>query len=470
MKKLKVLMASAEIAPFAKVGGLGDVVGSLPPALFDLGVDIRLVMPLYGSVDRKKYGLKKIYSDLEVPSGRLLIKVNIWEAVLPGTAVPVYFIEASEYFAFNEVYAHGDNSERFLFFSYALLHALPLLNFAPDIIHCHDSHTALIPDIIKASNLEYLKNIKTLFTIHNFHYQNKAKISVLSTGNLHADSLKTLTKDAADGDINFMVQGVLNADLINTVSATYAKEITTSAYGARLDNVIRQRKNDLSGILNGIDMDFFNPSMDKYISCNYTEKTLAKKVENKTALQKRLGLPIDKDKALVGLVSRLAWQKGLDLITGDFSKLNCQFVFLGSGLLEYEKHLLKLSHKFPEQFSAQIKFELKLAQEIYAGSDIFIMPSRYEPCGLGQMIAMRYGTVPVVRATGGLVDTVNSRLGFSFKNVESREFYGALEKALDVYYENKSLWRAMQKNGMKSDFSWRKSAGEYLRLYKKLHP
>lgn len=468
MKKLKVLIASAEIAPFAKVGGLGDVVGSLPSALFDLGIDIRLVMPLYGVVDRKKYGLKKIYSDLEVPSGRLFVKINIWEAVLPGTIISVYFIDAPEYFGFEEVYTHGDNSERYLFFSYALLFALPAIGFAPDIIHCHDSHTALIPDILKTSNFEYLKNIKTLFTIHNFHYQGKAKLSVLSTGNLHVNSLKTLTKDASNGDINFMVQGVLNADLVNTVSSTYAKEITTSAYGAKLDNVIRQRRDDLSGILNGIDMNFFDPTKDKYIFKNFSEKSIDNKADNKLVLQKRLGLPVDKNIALVGLVSRLAWQKGIDLITKDFSKLSCQFVFLGTGHAEYEKHLLKLSHKFPLQFSTQIKFELKLAQEIYAGSDIFIMPSRYEPCGLGQMIAMRYGTIPVVRATGGLVDTVNSRLGFSFKNVDSGEFYGALEKALEVYYENKSLWRAMQKNGMKSDFSWKKSAGEYLGLYQKL--
>lgn len=461
-------MAAAEIAPFAKVGGLGDVTGSLPQALKKLGVDVRLVMPLYGALERKKYGLKKIYSDLEVPSGRLLLKINIWRSFLPQTKIPVYFIDAPEYFGHKEVYAHGDNSERYLFFSYALLHSLPALDFAPEIIHCHDSHTALIPNILRASNFQYLKDIKTLYTIHNFHYQGKSKPRFLSTGNLHVESLKTLTKDAADGDINFMVQGVLNADLLNTVSPTYAKEITTSAYGAKLDNVIRRRKDDLSGIINGLDLDFYDPMKDKYIAQNYSINTISRKTENKLALQKKLGLPQDREKALVGLVARLAWQKGIDLVTEQFSDLDCQFVFLGAGQAEYEKRLLKLAKKYPEQFSAQIKFETKLAQEIYAGADIFIMPSRYEPCGLGQMIAMRYGTIPVVRATGGLADTVDKRTGFSFKKVDSHEFYEALEAALDVYYTNKSYWRAMQKNCMQSDFSWKKSAEEYLRLYKRL--
>ncbi len=467
-KKIKVLMATAELAPFAKVGGLGDVTSSLPPAIKKLGVDVRVIMPLYGSVNRKKYKLKKIYSDLEIPSGRVLLKINIWQAFLPGSKVIVYFIDAPEYFKYDDVYAPGDNSERFLFFSYASLFCLPAIKFQPDIIHCHDSHTALIPDMLKASNFEYLQNIKTLYTIHNFRYQGKTRPLSLSTGNLHKNSLKVLTKDASDGDINFMAQGVLSADLLNTVSPTYAKEITTSAYGANLEKIIRKRKNDLYGIINGIDMDFFNPSKDKYISVNYSYKSINKKIKNKLVLQKKLGLNEDKDKAVVGLVSRLAWQKGIELITDNFSKLNCQFVFLGTGDKKYEKHLIKFAKNNPKQISAQIKFEIKLAQEIYAGSDIFLMPSRFEPCGLGQMIAMRYGTIPVARATGGLVDTINKKNGFLFKNVDSEEFYNCLKNALDIYYNKKDKWRKMQINGMKTDFSWDRSAKEYLRLYRKL--
>jgi starch synthase len=462
-------MATAEIAPFAKVGGLGDVLGSLPPALKKLGLDVRLIMPFYGSIDRKKYKFKKIYSGLEVPSGRLLIKTDIYETLLPGSKVPVYLLDAPDYFKDGGVYAHGNNSERFLFFSYAALFCLPAIKFIPDILHCHDAHTALMPDILKAGNFEYWQNIKTLFTIHNFHYQNKTDPKLLSTGNLHENSLKTLSRDAADGDINFMVQGVLNADLINTVSPTYAEEITTSTYGARLEKIINRRKADLSGILNGIDVDLFDPSKDSLIKHKYSSASLDKKTKNKLALQKTLGLPVDEHKALVGFVSRLAWQKGIELIDEKFAGLNCQFVFLGSGDVKYEKQLSGLQKKYPKQFSAQIKFEIALAQNIYAASDIFIMPSRYEPCGLGQLIAMRYGTVPVVRKTGGLADTVNKTNGFVFNKVSSEEFRDALESALKVYYFDKPRWQQLQVAGMTADFSWNKSAREYKMLYKKLH-
>lgn len=466
--KLKILMLAAEVAPFAKVGGLGDVAGSLPPALKKAGCDVRVMMPLYGSVDRKKYKLKKIYSNLEVPSGWLMIKVNIWEAVMPGTKVPIYFIDAPEYFKYDEVYTSGNNSERFLFFSVAALYALPLIKFNPDVVHCHDSHTALVPDIIKTSNLDFIRNLKTLFTIHNFEYQGKANPLVLSTGNLHANSLAVLSKDVADGDVNFMVQGVMSADLINTVSKKYAEEILTSTYGAGLDNIIQKRKKDLYGIVNGIDVDFFNPAKDKFITKNFSARSLDKKVENKLALQKRLGMQVDKNIPMVGLVSRLVWQKGLELITDRFGKLDCQFVFLGNGQKEYEEQLKDFARKHPENVSANITFDLKLAQQIYAGSDIFLMPSRFEPCGLGQMIAMRYGTVPVVRATGGLADTVDDKVGFSFSKVEIMEFYNTLKQAIDLYHEKPLKWRKLQENCMKRDFSWDKSAQEYIGLYKKI--
>jgi starch synthase len=327
---------------------------------------------------------------------------------------------------------------------------------------------ALITDILRVTNLEYLKDIKTLFTIHNFRYQGKTDVGTLSTGNLRPESLKSLSIDAVDGDINFMAQGVLNADLINTVSPTYAKEITTSIYGAGLDNVIKKRKEDLYGILNGIDTGFFNPRTDKYIPHNFGISTLGNKKKNKASLQKKLNLPVDDSRPLVGMVTRLVWQKGIDLITERFSKLRCQFVFLGTGQKEYEDHLKKLAKKYPDQFSVNIEFDLGLAQEIYAASDMFLMASRFEPCGLGQMIAMRYGTIPVVRATGGLKDTVTEDLGFSFKNVSKTEFWLTLKKALDVYYENPDKWQEMVKKVMKEDFSWDKSAKEYVKIYKKL--
>ena len=490
--KLKILMASAEIAPFAKVGGLADVVGSLPPALKKLGCDIRLIMPLYGSVNRKKYRLKKIGSDIEIYCGSGLAKINLWQTKLPGSNVTVYFIEAPKYFGAKEIYAKKNNAERFLFFSLASLYILPTVKFKPDVIHCHDSHIALIPNLLKISRYDYFKNIKTLFTIHNLNYQGKTEIEVLLTGNLTKNSLQSLTKDAQDGDINFMVQGVLNAGLINTVSPTYAKEITTSIYGASLDNIIKKRKNDLYGILNGIDIKFFNPSKDKFIKQKYSIRSLRKKTLNKLFLQKEFNLPENKNIALIGIISRLVWQKGFELIAEEIVKdLNCQFVILGTGQPKYENRLQKLTKKYPDKFSAQIKFDAKLAQQIYAGSDMFLMPSRFEPCGLGQMIAMRYGAVPVVRAVGGLADTVSDfkcrksdfrhsistgnkfqmsykANGFVFKKFDADSLYQALEKALFVYYENPQIWRQLQINGMKKDFSWDHSAKEYLKLYRKL--
>jgi len=485
-KKLKVLMLAAEVAPMAKVGGLADVVGSLPPAILKLGVDVRLIVPLYASIDKRKYKLKKIYSNLEIPSGRMLIKTNIWETVLPGSKVKMYFIDAPDYFKYDEVYINGDNSERFLFFSLASLYALPAIGFEPDIIHCHDSHTALIPDIIKTSNLEYIKNLKTLYTIHNFRYQGKTRTTVLSTANLNPESLKNLEVDTEDGDVNFMAQGVLNADLVNTVSPTYAKEITTAAFGAGLERIIRKRKKDLYGIVNGIDTNFFNPKKDKFIEHSFSPNNLTGKVKNKLALQKELGLPTDASIPIVAIVTRLVWQKGLELITDKFGKLNCQFVFLGTGHEKYEKQLTKLAKKYPEKISTNIKFNLTLAQKIYAARDMFLMPSRFEPCGLGQLIAMRYGSVPVVRETGGLADTVinleyaedksghykfkneKEALGFSFKNVSAREFYKCLQTAITVYYHYPDAWKQIVKNGMTADFSWDKSAKEYIKLYKKI--
>ncbi len=479
-------MAAAEVAPIAKVGGLADVTGSLPPAILKLGVDVRLIIPLYGSINKKKYKLKKIYSDLEVPSGRLLIKINVWEALLPNTKIKIYFIDAPLYFKYNNIYIDGDNSERFLFFSLALLYALPIIPFDPDIIHCHDSHTALIPDIIKTSNLEYIKKLKTLYTIHNFRYQGKTRTTVLSTANINTTSLNSLDIDAKNGDINFMAQGVLNADLVNTVSPTYAQEITTDAFGAGLERIIRKRKKDLYGIINGIDTNFFNPQKDKFIDYNFSANHLNGKTKNKLALQKELGLPIDKSIPIVALITRLVWQKGIELITEKFVKLNCQFVFLGTGQKQYEQQLTKLAKNNPNKISTNILFDLKLAQKIYASSDIFLMPSRFEPCGLGQLIAMRYGSVPIVRETGGLADTVtplkykknnsgdyrfnntHKALGFNFKNIDKKEFYQSLQTALDIYYHYPDVWKQLIKNDMTTDFSWNKSAKEYLKLYKKI--
>jgi len=461
------------MAPLAKVGGLADVVGSLPPALVKLGYDVRIALPLYGLLDKKKILAKKILADIAIKSAGEEIKINLWQAKVSG--IIVYLIDCPKYFRGKEIYSgskkiySGDkDSERFLFFSLAILHVLPALKFKPDIIHCHDFHTALIPNLLQTAKNPYFKNTKTLYTIHNLNHQGKSAIEVLSTGNLNKDSLKSLSRDAQDGDINFMVQGIESSDLVNTVSPTYAKEITTSIYGAGLEKVIRANKDKISGILNGIDIDFFDPAKDKFIKQNYTLKTLDKKADNKLALQKQLGLKQDKNMPLAGLISRLVWQKGLELFTEEVAKLPCQFVFLGTGEKKYENQLKKLAKKYPDKISAQITFDIKLAQQIYAASDIFLMPSRFEPCGLGQMIAMRYGTIPLVRATGGLADTVNKKIGFSFSDFSPEAFLKTLKDALDLYYKKPRKWKKMQKRGLKKDFSWNKSAKEYLKLYRQL--
>lgn len=467
--KLKVLMASAEITPFAKVGGLADVAGSLPPALKKLGRDVRLIMPLYGLINRKKYKLKKIYSNIEIPSRGKFVKINLWQGKLPGSAVKIYFVDTPKYFSANNIYVKKNNAERFLFFSLACLHVLPIIKFRPDIIHCHDWHTAVIPSLLKSINSDFFKQTKTVYTIHNLAHQGIAKPKIVGFSKLDPN-LPIIKADLKNKDINFMVQGILGADIINTVSPSYAKEILTHYQGAGLDNILKKRKKDLYGILNGIDVKFFNPTTDKFIKQKYSVKSLNKKALNKLDLQKKLGLPQDKSIALVGIVSRLVWQKGFELITKmveaqNFASLQYQFVVLGTGKKKYEKQLQKLAKKYPEKFSAQIDFNIKLAQQIYASSDIFLMPSRFEPCGLGQMIAMRYGAVPIVRATGGLDDTIDGKVGFKFKNFSSDALLKILKKALNIYYNHPKKWRDLQINGMKKDFSWDKSAKEYLKLY-----
>lgn len=469
--KIKVLFLSAEVAPLAKVGGLGDVAGALPKALASLGVDIRICLPGYGLIDRVKYPAEKIIKELAVPAENKKEDkteiIDVWLANLPGTKIPVYLIEHG-FFSSKNIYAgdrliigdkytrQADDLKRFSFFTRAALEAAKKINFKPDIVHANDWHTALAADFIKTLNRQndFFSKTKILYTIHN------------------------LANQGITGSKNYMAEGILKADLINTVSPTYAKEILTKKYGAGLEKILKKRKADLYGILNGIDTDFFNPAADGFIKEKYSLKTLEKKSANKLGLQKRLGLKQDKNTALAGLVTRFVWQKGIELITEKFSGLNCQFVFLGSGEKRYEEYLSGLAKKYPDKFKVLIRFDEKLAHEIYAASDIFLVPSRFEPCGLTQMIAMRYGAVPLVRAIGGLADTVAPLIkgargikptGFTFKKYSGAELYKTLNKALAVFYKNKARWRRLKINGLKQNFSWDEPARQYLKLYKELN-
>lgn len=500
-KVIKVLYLSAEVAPLAKVGGLGDVAGSLPPALAKLGVDIRVCLPFYGFIDNKKFKITKVIGSINVETRQgASLPVELWETLLPGTAVPVYFIK-HQYFQYDKIYLGKrvrvknrfdqdlTDIKRFTFFTEAALQAMMKIDFQPDIIHTNDWHTSLVADLLRNRNQsnEFYQKTKILYTIHNLANQGIADPAIVEFSGFDKNCL-VIKEDLKNGDLNFMVQGILTSDILNTVSPTYAREILTKEYGAGLDHILRQRQKDLFGVLNGVDTEFYNPAIDKLITKKYSLKSLVSKRQNKVALQKRLGLPVDEDKALVGIVSRLVWQKGFGLINEDIKMLNCQIVILGTGEKEIEQDLVLLQKKLPKQLSVQIKFDEALAHLIYAGADIFLMPSRYEPCGLGQMIAMRYGTVPVAHAVGGLKDTVknfqfpiinyqlspkfkNKKIeanGFCFEKLTADELLKTLQKALTIYYEQPKIWRELQASGMRKNFSWQKSAQEYLKLYHKL--
>ncbi|MDD4901398.1 MAG: glycogen/starch synthase [Patescibacteria group bacterium] len=462
-KPLKILIAATEVTPLAKVGGLGDVIGALPKALNKLNLDARVIIPCYGAIDRNKYKIKLIKQNIKVGGA----SINLWQTNLPDSNVPVYLVEHSIFHGkkiYSTALADGPaDIKKYLLFARAILEAVKNINFKPDIIHANDWPTGGLIRLLKNDyqDDQFFKQTKTLFTIHNLAHQGPA------------------------GAVNYMAEGILNADIVSTVSPTYAKEILTKEYGAGLEKILAKRKNELYGILNGIDIDFFNPASDELIRQNYSSAMLEKKSLNKLALQKKLGLPPKKNTALAGVVTRFVWQKGIDLITEKSVKAilgspqPCQFVFLGTGEKRYENALLRLTKKFPDKISVQIKFDEKLAHEIYAGTDLFLVPSRFEPCGLTQMIAMRYGNVPLVRSTGGLKDSItNYQLkitnlskkptGFLFKKFASAEFYKTLTRALNIYYQEPGVWRQLQLNGMKQNFSWEKSAKEYLKLYKKL--
>ncbi|MFA5317947.1 MAG: glycogen/starch synthase [Patescibacteria group bacterium] len=489
---MKIVFLSAECAPFIKAGGLGDVVGSLPPALAKLKIKPVIFLPLNKDVSVKKWKLRKLRK-FKISYDEKSEQVEIFKTLLPNSKIEVYFLSNQKYFNKEDAYSGG--LKKFLFYSLASLEAMKVLSaqggvnkIKPDIIHCHDHQTGMTFNILKSiyKNDNFFKQIKTVFTIHNLNYQGKRDPVILDKIDHDIEKLASVANDIKDGDINFMVQGILSSDAVTTVSPTYAKEILKPELGVGLDKILIKRKKDLRGIINGIDMDMFNPVTDKNLRYNYNAQNLegntsklrwAGKAKNKAWLQKKVGLPIDASKPLVGFISRLVWQKGIDLITDEMvENLDCQFIVLGTGEDRYHKHLKQLAKKYPDKFSAQITFSVETASQIYAASDMFLMPSRYEPCGLGQMIAMRYGSVPIVRATGGLRDTVRDfrfsisdfRLanGFVFDKFSSLELEKILQRAINIYQNNPKVWRKLQLNGMKEDFSWKKPAREYVKLYK----
>ena len=465
---MKILFVASECAPVLKVGGLGDFIGSLPKVLKDFGLDVRVVIPFPEKIQREKLNFNLI-SDFYFKKGRILI----WQTFLPKTEIPIFLLENKKYLTPGEIYPQINDFKsfrKFLFFSNAILEIFPKIGWEPEVLHCNEWETAFVAPLLKIKN-QKLK-IKTLLTIHNLSIQGKWNAKeIFQFLNLKGKEIKSLKERDKDGDFNILQQGILNSDILTTVSPTYAKEILTKEYGEGLEEILKKNKRKLFGILNGIDTEIFDPETDKNLKVNYPLKNIEREIENKIELQEILNLPKNPEIPLIGFIGRLIAQKGLDLfekVIPDLIRLNVEIVFLGIGKEKYEKMLIDFSKKYPKNISTNIKFDSALAQKIYGGCDIILIPSLFEPCGLVQMIAQRYGTIPIARKTGGLADTIeDEKTGFLFERFNPESFLKAIERCLKVFQDKKE-WQRMIKKAMAKDFSWKKSAKEYLKLYQKL--
>jgi starch synthase len=485
-KKLKILFVAGEVVPFAKTGGLADVMGSLPQAVEDCGNESRIMMPKYGVINDRKFRLHDVLrlKDIPIPIGNKTELLNVKVTALPSSKIQTYFLYNEGYFKRDGLYVspstkkdYQDNDERFIFFNRSTLETLRALGWKPDVIHCNDWMTALIPAYLKLVYKDdpFFKNIKTVYTIHNLAYQGAFHKSALQKSGLPESEFTPEGLEFYDS-FNFMKIGIVYADAITTVSEKYAEEIRTDEeLSCGMKGILNKRKKDLYGILNGIDENIWSPETDEFIEKNYNIDDLASKLENKKALLRRLKLPYHEKTPVVATISRLVSHKGFDLIIEAFEKmmaLDMQFVLLGTGEKEYEDFFRKMASKYPEKCSATISFNDELAHLIEAGADMFLMPSKYEPCGMNQMYSLKYGTVPVVRATGGLYDTVKpfkngKGNGFVFEKYSAAEMLKALKDALETYKDQKT-WVKIVQNGMSTDVSWENSAKKYNALYHKL--
>ena len=475
----KVLFVASEAIPYVKTGGLGEVVGSLPKALRKRKLDVRVVIPKYGAIASH-------YKD-KMKKGRILTVPVTWRGqycgieYLEAEGVPCYFLDNEYYFKREGLYGYYDEAERFSFFCRAVLEALPFLNFKPHILHCHDWMTALVPlflQVFYKYNLFY-KNIKTVFTIHNLKYQGVYTHWILNNLLGLGDGFFTPETLEYYGSVNLMKAGIVYSDAFTTVSPTYAEEIRYPFWGEGLDGLIRAHEYKLHGILNGLDYEDYNPESDPALYVNYNRDTIAKKSDNKLKLQKDLGLRVKRDLPLLGMVARLTPQKGLDLLIHILDELvgsfNLQLVILGAGEQYYESVLADAARQHGKKMRVHLGFSDDLAHKIYAASDLFLMPSLFEPCGLSQMIALRYGALPVVRETGGLKDTVRSYNeangqgnGFSFSNYNAHDFLYTIKRALTLYHNDKTTWLKIVDNAMASDYGWDEPARLYHALYDEL--
>lgn len=474
---MNICFAAAEAAPFMKTGGLADVIGALPKALTVAGHDVRVVLPKYREIPAEYKERMKHLGAVEVPIGWRRqyggVEALNWEGV------PVYFIDNEYYFGREGVYGHWDDGERFAFLNRAVLEILPLIGFAPDIIHCHDWHTAMVPLLLREHYKDSLfhKDIRTVYTVHNLLYQGIFPPEALDDllglpqSYMHADAVEYY------GNVSFMKAGLVFADHVTTVSPTYAEEIKTDHYGYGMDGLLRSLGSRLTGIVNGIDTSVYNPETDIELFARY-RNNLSQKQANKPVLQQELGLNVAPHIPLVSMVTRLVEPKGLDLVLRILDEWlegdEVQFALLGTGDKRYEDWFREAVYRHPGKISAQIKFSDALARRIYAGSDLFLMPSRFEPCGISQLLALRYGAVPVVRETGGLNDTVRAYNeftgegnGFTFRNYNAHDLLYTLRKAARIY-RDPERWSQIVTNAFAGDYSWSASAARYADIYRQI--
>ncbi|MCO6472449.1 MAG: glycogen synthase GlgA [Melioribacteraceae bacterium] len=488
-KKLKILFVTSEVVPFIKTGGLADVSSALPQKLQELGHQVRIVVPKYGAIDERKYKIHEVVrlKDLTTNIGEKEVVFSLRSSFLVGqkARVQIYFLDNEDYFGKrHSLYSDPltgkdfpDNDERFILLAKSVFELIKKLGWVPDIIHCNDWQCGLIPAYLKTiySDDPTFSQVKTLFTIHNLEFQGVfPKTSFSKTG-----LPNELNKEAGvihKSKLNFMKSGLLFADTINTVSETYSKEICSKELGAGLDKVLCKRKKDIFGIINGIDSATWNPEKDKKIAKRYSAKNLEDKIHNKKSLAEKFGYEYNAETPVIGMISRLYDGKGFDLIKKAFRelmKMDVHFILLGTGDKKYHKFFEEAQTKYSKKFSCYLGFDDELAHLIEAGADMFLMPSKYEPCGLNQMYSLVYGTIPIVRETGGLADTVENfdeksgnGTGFVFKKYDSTEMLKEIKRAVKIYKTEPDTWQKIMKAGMKSNFTWMNSAKNYVELYK----
>ncbi len=471
---MNVLFVAAEAAPLIKTGGLADVAGALPAALRDAGHDVRLVLPYYRQLREKGVQVEGPIAAAFLPVGERAEELRVWRVV--DSVVPTYLLDIPAAFERDSIYGDRDDDRRFILFARGVLalmqHLREVTSWQPDVVHTHDWHAALVSNYLRTFYEYTFGHIATVYTIHNLAYQGATRPEAVNQAGLSERGLIENSLGAGiGGQFNFMARGIVYSDVVSTVSPTYAQEIMTGEYGERLDGVLRSRRDRVTGILNGIDSVEFDPVTDRHLAANYSADDLTGKRTCKAALQQEMGLEVSTDPPLLGIVSRLVEQKGFDLLDAAIPWLmlqtTAQLVILGSGQPYLQDIMLRHAAAHPGRITVRLGFDAGLAQRIYAGSDGFLMPSRFEPCGLGQMIALRYGSVPIVRATGGLNDTVRegwSGNGFVFHPFDARHFIESIERALVAYADPES-WALLRERGMRQDNSWTHVAEQYVGVY-----